>query len=158
MIFGGEAFIGMVNIETNECEVTLSSIKYIEAGLSSLAGLTGLTKEGIKARTAYPPMYMDTVSYFLTRLGLPRHAYKVVAADPWTVPFKANNGEGIIRNIAYLHGVLELIKDWARENPKTSYAVHRLLLNSDYGADEDLAARARHLRPCRLRLAQHRTF
>ncbi len=54
---------------------------------------------------------MNSTSYFLAKLGLPRYMYKVIAADPpWVVPFKAVGDLGLVRNIAYLHGILELVR------------------------------------------------
>lgn len=99
---------------------------------------------------------MNSTSYFLAKLGLPRYMYKVIAADPpWVVPFKAVGDLGLVRNIAYLHGILELVRGgWGgRVGRKTSYTIHALLRASGYNADEGgLASRARLPMPCRLRL------
>ena len=156
LVFSGWAIIGAAEawVYAENCVVGVGSIDYVRVGVSMLSRLVDAAREGFRARTAYPPMLMNTVSHFLARLGLPRYMYKVIAADPWTMPFRAVGELGLVRNIAYLHGILELVKGWARVGRKTSYSIHALLRASGYNADEGLASRARRAIPCRLRLTQ----
>ena len=154
LIFGGSAIIGAAGVEVDECVVAIKDLKHTEMGVSELLRLADLVRQGVKPRTAYPPMFMDAVSYFLARLGLPRHVYKVVAADPRSTPFKAFNVEGIVRNIAYLHGILSIVaREWRSMNtPKPSYAIHAMLRASGYNADEEYARRHRGPIPCTIKL------
>ena len=154
LVFGGSAIIGAAGVEVDECIVVIKDLKYTEMDVSGLPMLADLVRQGVKPRTAYPPMLMDAVSYFLARLGLPRHAYKVVAADPRSTPFRAVNAEGIVRNIAYLHGVLGIVaREWrSMDTPKPSYAIHAMLRASGYNADEEYARRHRGPIPCTVKL------
>ncbi|WP_054854588.1 hypothetical protein [Vulcanisaeta distributa] len=81
--------------------------------------------QGFKLHTAYPSMYMDSVMYFLGRLGIPRLSLRVVDADPRAMPFKAVTDADVVRNIAYLHVVKEIASGvnctWARGGPHTQY-------------------------------------
>ena len=154
LIFGGDAIIGVVEVKINECTVTMSSIEYAKVHVSELAKLTWLSRQVI-IETAYSPSRMVSVSYFLARIGLPRYTYRVVAADPETAPLKATSNLDILRNIAYLHGVkqIAITKQLHLLSRKTSYAVHKLLLESGYNADRSLADRYRGPIPCRVKLA-----
>ena len=145
LIFGGFAVVGAATIEVDpgDCIVTVGNIKYTTVGVEDLHHLLDLVEQGIKPITAYPSQYMDAVAYFLARLGLMRYMYRVVNADPRSTPFKAMNADSIVRNIAYIHGIKELViaKKLHKMVRKTSYAIHAILRASGYNADEALAAR-----------------
>ncbi|BDR91815.1 hypothetical protein Vsou_09080 [Vulcanisaeta souniana JCM 11219] len=154
LVFNRNAVIGAAEVwvDVGNCLVGVGGVDYVVVGVGVLSKLVDAAREGFRARTAYPPMLMNSTSYFLAKLGLPRYMYKVIAADPWVVPFKAVGDLGLVRNIAYLHGILELVRGWGRVGRKTSYTIHALLRASGYNADEGLASRARLPMPCRLRL------
>ena len=157
LILGGSAVIGAatIDVDPGNCLVTVSGVKYTIVGVEDLHHLLDLVKQGIKPLTAYPSQYMDAVAYFLARLGLPRYMYRVVNADPRTTPFKAVNGGDVVRNIAYIHGIKQLViaRQLHKLARKTSYAIHAILRTSGYNADETLASRYNAPTPCRARLA-----
>ena len=145
LIFGGSAVIGaaIIDVDPSNCLVTVSNVKYTIVGVEDLHHLLDLVEQGIKPITAYPSQHMDAVAYFLARLGLPRYTYRVVNADPRAVPLKAADPAGIVRNIAYIHGVKQLViaRRFHEHARKTSYAIHAILRASGYNADKDLANR-----------------
>ncbi|WP_054854559.1 hypothetical protein [Vulcanisaeta distributa] len=152
LILGDYAIIGYATAEIGDCNVSIKSLEYVRAGVDALVKAVN---QGIKLHTAYPSMYMDVVNYFLRRLGVPRYAYKVVNADPMATPFRAVTDADVVRNIAYLHGVLWIVaRNWLRMGkPKTSHAIHGILLKSGYNADKALADRYRGPVPCKIKLA-----
>ena len=157
LILNGKALIGAasIDVDINDCVVKVNDIRYVEVSTNELTKLTNMTKLGIKARTAYPTHYLYPITYFLTRMGIPRNMYKVVVADPRTTPLKPYNNEELIRNIAYLHGVRDIVitKGLSRKSHKTLYVIHALLINSGYNADKDLAKKYKGPIPCRVKLA-----
>ncbi|WP_054854601.1 hypothetical protein [Vulcanisaeta distributa] len=82
---GGEVIIGYVTAEIGECEVSIKSLECVRAGVDALAKAVN---QGFKLFTAYPSMYMASITYFLARLGVPRHMLKYVNADPRAMPFR----------------------------------------------------------------------
>ncbi|ADN49546.1 hypothetical protein [Vulcanisaeta distributa] len=154
LLFCGKAVVGVADVDMDDCAIAVSSIKHAVISVEDLHGLTDLIRQGIKPLTAYPSHYMALVTHLLGRVGIPRYAFKVVNADPHITPFKAVGAEGIIRNIAYLHGVLNIVaRNWVRMGrPKASYAIHAMLRASGYNADRDLANRYRGSIPCRVKL------
>ncbi|WP_054854578.1 hypothetical protein [Vulcanisaeta distributa] len=105
LILGGYAIIGVVTAEISDCSVEVKGIEHAKAGVDALIKAV---KQGFKLHTAYPSMYMDSVMYFLGRLGIPRLSLRVVDADPRAMPFRAFNDVDVVRNIAYLHVVKEI--------------------------------------------------
>ena len=156
LILGGSAVVGAATIDVDpvECVVSVTNIEYVMVSVDDLTGLVDLYRRGVKPLTAYPAMYEEVVKHFLSRLSLPKYMYKVVNADPITMPFKAANPEGIVRNIAYLHGLNRIIiANWRKlGKPKTSHALHAILKASGYNADLDYA-RYYPKAPCKVRLA-----
>ena len=156
LIFGGSAVVGATTIDADpaECVVSVSNVKYASVSVRDLNMLVDLYGQGVKPLTAYPANHMDAVAYFLARLGLPRYMYKVVNADPRAMPLKALSDEGVVRNIAYLHGLnAVIIANWKRlGKPKTSHVLHAVLKASGYNADPDYA-RYYPKAPCRVKLA-----
>ncbi|WP_054848991.1 hypothetical protein [Vulcanisaeta sp. JCM 14467] len=78
LILGGSAMIGaaIIDVDPGSCTVSVGNIKYTIIKADELTHLAGLAEQGIKPWTAYSSQYMDAVSYFLTRLGLPRYTYR----------------------------------------------------------------------------------
>ena len=156
LVLSGRAVVGAADVDVNVegCVVTVANVRHTVISVDELTHLAELARQGFKARTAYPSQYLNSVAYFLARLGLARSMYKVVAADPWTTPLKAGTVEGLVRNIAYLHGVrdIAITRRLSLKAPKTLYAIHALLKASGYNADETLARRYNAPTPCRARL------
>ena len=155
LLFGGNAVVGIVDVDIEDCVITVGGVKHVVIGVEDLRGLTDLTRQGFKPLTAYPSQYMALVAHLLARLGLPRYMYKVVNADPRTTPLRAVGDGDVVRNIAYLHGVLSIVaRNWVgMGKPKASHAIHAMLRASGYNADENLAKRYRGPTPCRVKLA-----
>ncbi|WP_243676474.1 hypothetical protein [Vulcanisaeta distributa] len=61
----------------------------------------------------------------------------------------------MVRNIAYLHVVKEIALRGRLHmgTRRTAYTVHRLLMESGYNADKEMAKRHRGPVPCKVRLA-----
>ncbi|ADY01203.1 hypothetical protein VMUT_0995 [Vulcanisaeta moutnovskia 768-28] len=152
LIFGEVAIIGAVTVEIGDCDVAVKDLKLVRASIKDLAKAVG---RDIALHTAYPSEYLDVATYFLGRYGIPRLSLRVVNADPREVPFRAFNDEGLLRNIAYLHGVKHVVlsNNIHLNSRKTSYTVHKILMESGYNADKNLAKRHRGSLPCRVRLA-----
>ena len=94
--------------------------------------------------TAFPAGLGYSVFFILARLGFDRRWFKVVNADPTTVPLKANNDYEVLRNIAYLHAIHKLIVIdklkkplWIKHKTTTPIA-HAILMKSNYNHNKHL--------------------
>jgi hypothetical protein len=94
--------------------------------------------------TAFPAGLGYSVFFILARLGFDRRWFKVVNADPTTVPLKANNDYEVLRNIAYLHAIHKLVVIdklkkplWIKHKMATPIT-HAILMKSNYNHDRHL--------------------
>jgi hypothetical protein len=124
--------------------------KVVEWGYSRLSAVREfLTEENsrvVRARvfTAFPAGLGYSVFFILNRLGFDRRWFKVVNADPTTVPLKANNDLEVLRNIAYLHAIHKLIVIdklkkplWIRHKTATPIT-HAILAKSNHNHNKHL--------------------
>jgi len=124
--------------------------KVVEWGYSRLSALRDfLTEEnsrvvGTRVLTAFPAGLGHSVFFMLRRLGFDRRWFKVVNADPTTVPLKANNDYEVLRNIAYLHAIHRLVVIdklkrllWIKHKTATPIT-HAILAKSDYNHNKHL--------------------
>ncbi len=124
--------------------------KAAEWGYSRLSTLrdflAGENSKTVRARvlTAFPAGLGHSIFFILTRLGFDRRWFKMVNADPTTVPLKANDDLEVLRNIAYLHAVHKLIVIdrlkgplWIRHKTATP-TMHAILMKSGYNHDKHL--------------------
>jgi hypothetical protein len=125
-------------------------VKVVKWGYSRLSAVRDfLTEENsrvVRTRvlTAFPAGLGYSVFFILARLGFDRRWFKVVNADPTTVPLKANNDYEVLRNIAYLHAIHKLIVIdklkrplWIRHKTATPIT-HAILMKSNYNHDRHL--------------------
>jgi len=125
-------------------------VKVVKWGYSRLSAVRDfLTEENsrvVRTRvlTAFPAGLGHSVFFILNRLGFDRRWFKVVNADPTTVPLKANNDYEVLRNIAYLHAIHKLIVIdklkrplWIKHKTTTPIA-HAILMKSNYNHNKHL--------------------
>jgi len=124
--------------------------KAIEWGYSRLSALREFLAEensrvvGTRVLTAFPAGLGHSLFFILRRLGFDRRWFRVVNADPTTVPLKASNDLDILRNIAYLHAIHKLIVIdrlkkplWVKHKTATPI-MHAILMKSNYNHNEHL--------------------
>ena len=125
-------------------------VKVVKWGYSRLSAVRDfLTEENSRVvrthvLTAFPAGLGHSLFFILRRLGFDRRWFKVVNADPTTVPLKADNDLEVLRNIAYLHAVHKLIVIdrlkkplWIRHKTATP-TMHAILMKSGYNHDKHL--------------------
>lgn len=124
--------------------------KAIEWGYSRLSALREFLAEensrvvGTRVLTAFPAGLGHSLFFILRRLGFDRRWFRVVNADPTTVPLKANNDLETLRNIAYLHAIHKLIVIdklkrllWIKHKTATPIT-HAILMKSGYNHNKHL--------------------
>ena len=131
----------------NEFVVRVKAIRWGYSRLSAVREF--LTEENSKVvrahvLTAFPAGLGHSVFFILNRLGFDRRWFKVVNADPTTVPLKANNDYEVLRNIAYLHAIHKLIVIdklkgplWIRHKTATPIT-HAILTKSNHNHNKHL--------------------
>jgi hypothetical protein len=124
--------------------------KVVEWGYSRLSAVRDfLTEENsrvVRTRvlTAFPAGLGHSLFFILRRLGFDRRWFKVVNADPTTVPLKAGDDYEVLRNIAYLHAIHKLIVIdklkrplWIRHKTATPI-MHAILMKSNHNHNKHL--------------------
>jgi hypothetical protein len=125
-------------------------VKVVKWGYSRLSAVRDfLTEENsrvvmTRVFTAFPAGLGYSVFFILARLGFDRRWFKVVNADPTTVPLKAGDDLGVLRNIVYLHAIHRLIvidklkkSLWIKHKTATP-AMHAILMKSGYNHNKHL--------------------
>jgi len=139
-----------VDVEEGGSDEFVVRAKVVEWGYSRLSTLREfLTEENARAvrthvLTAFPAGLGHSLFFIFNRLGFDRRWFKVVNADPTTVPLKANNDYEVLRNIAYLHAIHRLIVIdklkkplWIRHKTATPIT-HAILAKSNYNHNKHL--------------------
>jgi len=141
-----------VTVEGGDEAFTIRA-KVVEWGYSRLSALRDFLVEEnpmtvrTPVFTAMPAGLAIPTFFMLKRLGFNRRWFRTVNADPTTVPLKAGDDLGVLRNIAYMHAVLRFVVEEVlnprmrlRMNEKAPMA-HAVLARSNYSADAALVRR-----------------